>query len=200
MNVPCKTCGAMILPTMAALTGGWCQPCQKDIRAEVDQASIAKAESNRNPDPFMVHMKELVARVFSTPEGFSRLSRTEQVYYAARQVVIIVGYRFLRAPLELIAGNTIFPVGLEGLREVGAADYRALVQRAVTLLAPDGKSTKQKQEEYSSHFTGQTKGPPPAWIGKFNNMVDELQKQSPGVEEMLREYAVREGLVDVAKG
>jgi hypothetical protein len=50
-RVPCPKCGAMILPTTVAATGGECMPCHKGIRQDVEAAKQRRAVAATSESP-----------------------------------------------------------------------------------------------------------------------------------------------------
>ena len=78
-KLPCRDCGAMILPTTAESTGGLCMACKQGIRAQLDQ-SRKFYESQKRYDPHRALWTSLVKRSSEEPT-LSRWSTDERIYF-----------------------------------------------------------------------------------------------------------------------
>lgn len=76
-RVPCRECGAEILPTTAEATGGLCMPCKQGRRKQLEAAKLARQEEQRY-DPFQAYWSQLVDRVHQRHEV---LSGPEELFY-----------------------------------------------------------------------------------------------------------------------
>lgn len=65
-KIPCKDCGALILPVTAENTGGICMACKQGIRADIEK-SRAYYASLREYDPVQELWKSLVKKSSNEP-------------------------------------------------------------------------------------------------------------------------------------
>src|ERR1051326_5628751 len=80
-QVTCSECGATMLASTAARTGGLCMACKQGIRKHIESARVYY-QQQRLPDPFRDYWRDLVRSVHDTPDGFYRLSPQEQTYFS----------------------------------------------------------------------------------------------------------------------
>lgn len=78
-KVPCRECGALVLPATATRTGGLCVPCQKGTRGQI-QESIRRAEELRNRPPTANYWLPLVQQAAS--QGFPSLTQPQRFCYS----------------------------------------------------------------------------------------------------------------------
>jgi hypothetical protein len=139
----CSECGAEILAATAARTNGLCMACKQGIRQQLE-SSKKYYEEKRKPDPFRDYWKDLVQRVYQTPEGFEGLSPKEKTYFA----VCILDGEVYNGGLHQFFSNTsgeCYAAALNGLAELGAFRSRELLMAARSVLFPDGNMPRDTQ-------------------------------------------------------
>ena len=83
-KIPCKECGASILPTTAEKNSGLCMPCKNGYRKNIEKSKeYYKKERELNATcPYRALWRDLVSRVYEPAKGFETLSENEKQYYA----------------------------------------------------------------------------------------------------------------------
>jgi hypothetical protein len=131
-RVPCITCGALVLPSTAAETGGLCMPCKGGYRKNIEAGKRRIEEDKKRRDsPPERFWRSLVERVYHTPAGFDGLTRAEQTYYAIR---VLRGEVCNGGFQQYFFDSDHYTLALEGLLEVGATQARTLVLQAKEIL------------------------------------------------------------------
>src|SRR5262245_35653389 len=127
-EVTCSACGATMLATTAARTGGLCMACKGGIRQNIETAKVYY-QQQRQPEPFRDYWIALVQRVHDTPDGFYRLSRPEQTYYL---VCVLQGEVFNGGIGQFFDNSSgdFYRETLEALQELGATRCHALLVAA----------------------------------------------------------------------
>src|SRR5215510_3585447 len=120
----CSACGATMLATTAARTGGLCMACKQGIRKSIE-ASKVYYQQQRQPDPFRDHWTALVHRVHNAPDGFYRLSEHEQTYYL---VCMLQGEVYNGGVVQFFDNSSgdFYGETLDALMELGAVRCQAL--------------------------------------------------------------------------
>src|SRR5687767_5187719 len=120
----CSQCGATILATTAARTGGLCMACKQGIRNNIE-ASKAYYKRQREPDPFRDHWSILVHRVHES-DGFHDLSPQEQTYFT---VTVLEGevYNGGMDQFFFNSSGDYYREAVRGLEELEAWRCRALL-------------------------------------------------------------------------
>jgi lipoprotein NlpI len=124
----CSKCGATMLATTAARTGGICMAYKQGIRQHIEDAKVYY-QQQRQPDPFRDFWVVLVRRVYSAPDGFYRLSHSEQTYYLA---TVLQGETFNGGIVQFFENSSgdFYRETLDALQELGAIRCHALLVAA----------------------------------------------------------------------
>ncbi len=132
----CSECGAEILAATAARTNGVCMACKQGIRKQME-SSKKYYEEQRKPDPFRDYWKDLIRRVYETPQGFDDLSPKEKTYFA---VCILDGEIYNGGLYQFFSNHSgeYYQEALNGLAELAAFHSRELLIAARLVLFPDG--------------------------------------------------------------
>lgn len=136
-RVPCSECGALILQSTAARTGGLCRPCLGGYRRGIEEGKRVHAEETAyRSSPAGRYWADLAIRGSAHPAGFETLPDQEKALYAVR-LLIGEAYRggFYQY-FESIGDRHRYAV--DGLRLIGAARTLALVREAAGLLLGPG--------------------------------------------------------------
>ena len=79
----CPTCGALILPSTAAETGGACMPCKRGFRQNIEASQRRRLDDAKyRESPAGKHWQWLVQQVHNNPDGFEGLSTANQAFFA----------------------------------------------------------------------------------------------------------------------
>jgi Domain of unknown function (DUF4375) len=83
-KLPCKECGAEILPSTAERTGGKCMPCKNGYRKNIEESKeyYKKERELDKTCPYRALRRELGSKVYKQEGGFSTLSDEEKIYYS----------------------------------------------------------------------------------------------------------------------
>ena len=83
-RLPCKSCGASILPSTALKNGGECTPCKGGYHvSSIDEGKLRRIkEKERFDAPDAVFWRSLVDRVYDENQGFSSLTEPEKFFFA----------------------------------------------------------------------------------------------------------------------
>ena len=133
-QVTCSACGATMLASTAARTGGLCMACKQGIRQNITAAKVYY-QQQRQPDTFRDYWTALVHRVHDTPDGFYRLSPQEQTYFS---VSVLSGEVYNGGMHQFFFNSSgdYYSEALRGLEELGALRCRALLLAARQELFP----------------------------------------------------------------
>jgi hypothetical protein len=190
MKIPCTACGAIILPTTAAATGGVCMACKNGIRKDIEAAKIYYAEQKK-PNPFRDYWVDVVRRVHKTPEGYRGLSPVEQTYFALR---VFLGDVF-NGGIEGYFSNSAadyYESAVAGLRELGASQTLELLLKAARLIFPNGNviaENKARRDAMRGEFGESV-------TAELDGICKQLWADPDGLNGLLEEFALRHRFIE----
>lgn len=126
-KIPCKDCGALILPVTAENTGGICMACKQGIRADIEK-SRAYYASLREYDPVQELWKSLVKKSSNEP-NLSTLTPEERVYFS---VCLLEGEVYNGGFDQYFSNSSgrYYKDAIFGLSEIGAYNSLEIAQKA----------------------------------------------------------------------
>src|SRR5688572_5465366 len=119
---PCIECGATILPSTSAATGGVCMACKHGIRSNLERAK-EYYRKQRLPNPERDYWTSLVRRIYHTDAGYSGLTDVERVYYLG----CVVNGEVYNGGLHQFYSNSAgdrYAETLDALQQLGAVHSR----------------------------------------------------------------------------
>ena len=183
-QVTCSDCGARMLASTAARTGGLCMACKQGIRKSIEASKIYY-QQQRQPDPFRDYWTALVERVHDVPDGFYRLSRHEQTYFAVSLLEIEV-YNGGKHQFFWNSSGDFYAGALRGLEELGAVRSHASLVAACLKFFPNGdppRDTAARRRMLREQRPD------------LNEIEKEFCSDPDKLEDRLRQYAVDHALV-----
>ena len=167
--------------------------CKQGIRKHIESAK-KYYEEQRKPDPFRDYWKELVRRVYNTPEGFAGLSPKEKTYFS---VCILDGEVYNGGLYQFFSNHSgeYYVEALNGLAELGAFHSRELLIAARLALFSDREmpcETQSLRELLNSFQDGLATDQILAELDK--KYYDDPDK----LGDRLRKYALDNHLVKLA--
>lgn len=194
-RVPCRECGAEILPATAAATGGVCMACKKGFRKDMESAKKFYAEQ-RKYDPVRELWLSLVRRVNKTELGFGGLTKDEQLYFA---VSCLNGEIYNGGGHQFFSSNAgeLHEVVVAGLIELGATRSLALLREATELLF-DGQAPPVEinaRWDAMKHYPEDPEAPILPWMDDLERISQAFCEDPDGLPERLLVFAKERGLV-----
>jgi hypothetical protein len=187
-KLPCRECGAMILPSTAESTGGLCMACKQGIKAQMDQ-SRKYYESLKQYDPHRELWVSLVNRS-SDDSTLSKWSDDERTYFC----VCLLEGEVYNGGFDQFFHNSSgdhYAFALAGLIELDATTSRRLLEQAAWVAFNGAQPPKDWQERKNL-------------LLKFDNdkrqgALDLLDKEfwddTDRLGNLLTEFAEAKGLV-----
>jgi hypothetical protein len=193
-RVPCKECGATILPTTAAATGGLCMACKQGIRKNLDQAK-AYYEKLKEPDPERDYWKLLIHRIYKTTQGYSGLSYPETIYYLGCVLQGEVHNGGFHQFFTNSSGDR-YSETLDALEEIGAYESRRLLTLATELFFLSDTPSKDRTERYHQmpEYGEPLCGHDPNWQKKSDELDRAFWKNPDDLSGRLTSYGIQHGL------
>ena len=192
-RVPCRECGAEILPTTAKATGGICMACKQGIRQDIE-SSKKYYEAQRQYDPFKELWKSLVHRIYKTKEGLHGLSPAERTYYC---VLVLEGEVYNGGMHQYFSNSSgdDYKATIDGLLELKAFKALLLLTEAKNLLfegdVPEDPAARNEAiKDYEDSGS-----PPPAWVQELERIDQGFWDDPDGLGERLEAFAREHGLV-----
>ena len=127
-KIPCRECGALILPATADTTAGLCMPCKQGTRRQIDAARRYNDEQRRYTG-FDRYWAQLVDRVIGKHEV---LSGAEELFYRWSCIYGETMVDGIEAYFERRFDQ--FKADMESLNTAGFADIAADFERARRLI------------------------------------------------------------------
>lgn len=117
LTVPCTKCGAAIPFEAVAQDDAYCPAC-------------------KGKRPQREYLTNLASRVYSTPDGFARLSADEKTFFA---LTCVIGVAYPNGFTQFFAGPSggFYAYAIDGLEEIGAEYAARQLARAKQLLFGD---------------------------------------------------------------
>jgi hypothetical protein len=196
-QVTCLECGATMLATTAARTGGLCMACKQGIRKNIEASKI-HCQQQRQPDPFRDHWRALIQRVYSAPDGFYLLSHHEQTYYLGCVLEGEVYNGGIGQFFDNSSGD-FYRETLDALVELGAMRCHAILLAARQALFPqaDPRRDQAERKAVMPEYPDAPGAPRPAWDLELDRLDDEFYTDPDKLGERLRRYAIDHELVKV---
>lgn len=194
-RVPCKQCGATILPATAAATGGMCMACKQGIRSNLER-SKEYYRKQRLPNPERDYWGALVNRIYHTDAGFDGISATERVYYLG----CVLNGEVYNGGLHQFYSNSSgehYSETLDALQQLGAVHSRRILVRSCELLFPGVDTPPRDRDERFRVLPWWPKSPsdPPAlWAEELDRLDKEYWTDPDGLGAMLTRFGIEHGL------
>ncbi|HEY1120131.1 MAG TPA: DUF4375 domain-containing protein [Haloferula sp.] len=194
-RVPCRECGAEILPATAEATGGVCMACKKGFRKDIESSKQFYAEQ-RKYDPVRELWLSLVRRVSKTEQGFNGLSRDERLYFA---VSCLNGEIYNGGFHQFFAGNAgeFYAVVVDGLTELGATHSLVLLREAADLLfdGPVPPADLNARWDAMKHYPEDPSAPVLPWMDDLERINEGFCEDPDQLSDRLLAFAKESGLV-----
>jgi len=137
-RLPCRACGELIHPDMAARNDGLCMPCKGGYREQIEAGRLRRVqERERERTPARLYWRLLVDRVHASPQAFMQLPQAERTYYALR---CLIGEVFNGGFYGLFANHSgaLYGLMVDGLLELEAHRTLGMLTEAKELLLGPG--------------------------------------------------------------
>lgn len=193
-RLPCRECGAEILPATAEATGGVCMACKQGIRQNID-ASKKYYEAQRNYNPIRELWVSLVKRVHRTEDGFDGLNADEKIYYA---VGCLDGEVYNGGMHQFFTNSSgaLYSVVVDGLLELKAHKALRLLTSAANLLFDNGvPEDRQARFDAIKDYPKDSTHPNPPWVDELESIDKQYWEDPDGLGERLESFARSRGLV-----
>jgi len=193
-KIPCPKCGYLILPTTAERNDGLCAPCRLGTRDGIEEGKRwAREERELNlHDPQRKLWRDLVAFVNAADNGFSKLDRPSQLYFAVR---LLIGEVFNGGFDQYFwnSSSDYWAQALDGLNEMGATHAVDITSKATRLVFND-KAVPKKTEERRRFLrtVGQLDNNDRAELERCD---DEFCQDLDGLDDRIREFLLKHGLL-----
>lgn len=192
-RVPCKECGADILPTTAAATGGVCMACKQGIRKNIE-ASKKYYEEQRKYNPLRELWTSLVMRVYKTEEGFEGLTQNEKIYFA----VDVLDGEVYNGGFDQYFWNSsggFYNWAVNGLLELKAHNSLRLLTDAAKLLFDDEVPEDREARADATRKIPNDDAPAPEWAVRLEVIDREYCEDPDGLAARHEAFARERGLV-----
>lgn len=192
-RVPCKECGAEILPTTAAATGGVCMACKQGIRKNIE-TSKKYYEEQRKYNPMRELWNSLVMRVYKTEEGFEGLTPDEKTYFA----VGVLDGEVYNGGMDQYFWNSsggLYSWAVDGLLELKAHNALRLLTDAAKLLFDDEVSEDRETRAAAIRKLPDDDAPVPEWAVLLEEIDRAYCDDPDGLGDRLEAFAHERGLV-----
>lgn len=193
-RVPCKDCGAEILPTTAAATGGVCMACKQGIRKNIENSKAYYAKL-KEPDPERDYWTQLVHRIYKTPEGYTGLSYPENVYYLG---CVLQGEVYNGGFHQFFTNSSgdQYAETLDALEELGAYESRRLLTLVTELFFPFDPPSRDRMERCQQvpECDEPNRGHDPEWAKKSEELDKSFWAKPDDLSRRLTDYGIRNGL------
>jgi len=194
-RVPCKECGAEILPATAEATGGVCMACKQGIREGIERSKEYYKEQ-RKYSPARALWSSLVDRVHNTSEGFEGLSDDEKTYYA---VGVLDGEVYNGGMHQFFWNSSggVYESVVDGLLELKAHQALRLVTTAAGLLF-DGEVPRDRETRCNTikEYPDDSSAPMPDWADKIEEISSAYCDDPDGIGDRLDAFAKEKGLIE----
>ena len=163
--------------------------CKNGIRKSIE-SSKKYYQEQRKPDPFRDFWKELIRRVYESPEGFDGLSSHEKTYFA----VCMLDGEVYNGGFDQFFFNSsgdYYQAALSGLAELGAFHSRELLIAARLALFSDGDLSRDTETRRAvlRH------SPDDSATDNLLNNLDDKYYADPDKLDRLRKFAIENHLV-----
>ncbi|MDD1508909.1 DMP19 family protein [Pseudomonas sp. CNPSo 3701] len=194
-KLPCKTCGALILPTTALRTDGLCMPCKQGNRESLEK-SKERSRQQRAYDPQRAHWHHLVDRAHASEQAFASFTPEEKLYYA---VSVLEGEVYNGGVHQFFSNSSgaLYEETVEGLKELGATQALALLQRAAQVLFGSNQPPVDRHERWQAmpFYPEDEVATPPAWSIELEEIDRAYWMDPDGLSEKLEAYLKNTGLL-----
>jgi Domain of unknown function (DUF4375) len=188
-KVPCKECGAEILPSTADRTGGMCMPCKNGYRKNLEEAKeyYKKERELDKTCPYRALWRGLTDKVYKQVGGFSALSEEEKIYFSVNILSGEVYNGGFYQYFDNTSADSYYYAEL-GLIHLGATHSLGLLQKAKEHLF-DSASVPQEQSERWIAIKKYSEDP------YLYSLDTKFYKDTDSLYKKLEEFAVEAGLV-----
>ncbi len=190
LRVPCKECGAEILPTTAEATGGVCMACRQGIRKSIEQSKL-NSQKAREYSPWKALWADLVNKVYKTEQGMNGLTPSERVYYV---VGVLEGevYNGGFSQFFTNSSGSLYQEAVEGLYILKATQSLELLQRAKTLYFGNAVPPKERRARYEAmrHYSDDDPN-----YHVLDKLDSDYYKNPDKLSDKLCQYAESNGLI-----
>ncbi len=188
-KVPCEGCQALILPSTAERTGGFCMPCKSGYRKNIEQAKehYKKERELEKTCLYRALWRELYDKVFNKLEGFDGLTKEEKTYYS----VNILSSEVYNGGFVQYFDNTSgseYKFAEHGLIQLGAQNSLKLLREAKNILF--GLNTIPKDQEQRWKLMRSHNQEP-----NLDALDTEFYQDSDELDNKLESYAIKFELI-----
>ena len=196
-KIACKDCGALILPSTAERTGGFCLPCKGNYRKNIEESRRRHEEKKKfENSPERKHWEWLVTKVYKTPEGYTALSRQNQLYFAANILVGEVYNGGFDQYFTNSSGNFYFD-SLQALESMGAFNTLNLLLKAKEILFGNTEVPTDRAERLSVMRTlAPTEEATDEKFAQLNIIDKELCGDPDNFDRLLSSFANKNSLYE----
>ncbi len=195
-KVPCRECGAMILPTTAETNGGICMACKQGIRKDIE-ASRARHQALRQYDPVRELWVSLVKRSSSDPT-LESMSFEERTYFT----VCLLEGEIHNGGFDQFFTNSSgnhFPETVAGLREIGAHRSLKIVDDAARLIFGESGPPRERMLRWDrmKQFTegSDQSGSKAEALSQLDHLDKQFCNDEDGLHNLLEAFAKRHELI-----
>lgn len=133
-RVPCSACGASILLSTAERNEGLCMPCKGGYRKNIEASKVRYEEEKKYRESAEhKHWHWLVDQVYKSDDGFAKLSRENQLFFATN---LVIGEVYNGGFDQYFHNSSAdyFNLAIDGLTTMQASKSLALLMSAKTLI------------------------------------------------------------------
>ena len=194
-KLPCKECGALILPTTFEITGGVCMACKNGIRRNIEKSKQAAKKHSTKPDPSRNLWVSLVNKVHGPGGDFKKLSHAEKIYFC---VGMLEGEVYNGGFDQFFVNDSgsYYADTIKALEEIGAPQSLELLKQAKEILFHDRPvpfDTEERRKALPNYPTGNK--PDPQWSKKLDRLDALFTQESDELARKLKKYAKDMGLL-----
>jgi hypothetical protein len=195
MKLPCKTCGAEILPATAKATGGECMACKQGIRRQIDDSKKRRTEIPVY-DPHWELWKNLADRVYNSAAGFAGLNPDERLYYTLRKLEGEVYNGGLHQYFSNSSGAQ-YQTAVAGLKKLGATGTLKILLEAKAILFGETEPPEDHTARWNAmkQYPMERFGKLSAWMKKLDSLDDAYYANPDNLTEKVDTFAEERGLL-----
>lgn len=187
-KIPCKECGALILPATAEKNGDLCMPCKNGYRKNIEQSKeyYKKERELDGTCPFRALWRDLVKRVYDSSKGFEALSEDEKQYFA---VGILDGEVYSGGFVQYFDNmpSEYYRYSELGLIRIGAKESLQLLRKAKLTVFGNNPVSKE-QTKCWLHVNDEI-------AKKLDDLDSQYYEMKEDIGELLEAFACETGLV-----
>jgi hypothetical protein len=190
-KLPCKDCGALILPATAESTGGICMACKQGIRRDIER-SRAGYTALSGYDPVRELWKSLVARSSRDPE-LARFFPRERTYFT---ISLLEGEVYNGGFDQFFSNSSgmYYENAASGLAEMGASNSLTILRQACEAIFGESAPPADRWERWAV-MEGKREGFPGREV--ILERLDKRFCEDPdNLVDLLLAYAEAHGLIE----